>query len=366
MPLHGGTLNSDMNEKPGIKLETGTLHTGKTVAHRRTNGKILSVTALLLCLVPLFNGCQKLRTDSPYIEGLSIDNYPVVDGSTSTLPLNRVIACELMGLTYKWQENKSTSSASEWSIEPGIRGGLRKQFDRLVLSSKTHNSLINVIDGKADITLSARSLSPDEKEYALAKGVSLIETPIALDALVFIVYPLNPVTNLTTENIRDIYSGKVKNWSELGIEIEPGHPEYSKIRPFIRNANSGSQELMDMLIMKDLKYADFPEYKENLVFTMAGLIDAIAGNPFAIGYTVYYYNKFIIRPDKSYLKTIAIDGVAPAEKSIAARQYPHTTEVYAVIRSDTDRNSMAYKVYEWLQGDTGKEIISKSGYIPAP
>ncbi|NLN31879.1 MAG: hypothetical protein GX158_11735, partial [Bacteroidales bacterium] len=86
----------------------------------------------------------------------------------------------------------------------------------------------------------------------------------------------------------------------------------------------------------------------------------------AIGYTVYYYNKYIIRPDKSYLKTIAIDGVEPDEQTLANHLYPYTTEVYAVIRSDTDKNSMAYKIYEWLQTTTGKETIKNSGYIPVP
>jgi phosphate transport system substrate-binding protein len=194
----------------------------------------------------------------------------------------------------------------------------------------------------------------------------VIETPIALDALVFIVYPRNPVEGLTTENIRDIYTGKTTKWSELGVEVFPDSPQYSEIYPLIRNANSGSQELMDLLIMKDLEYIDLPEYEEQLIFTMAGLIDAIAGNPLAIGYTVYYYNKYIIRPDKSYLKTIAIDGVEPDEQTLANHLYPYTTEVYAVIRSDTDKNSMAYKIYEWLQTTTGKETIKNSGYIPVP
>ncbi len=121
---------------------------------------------------------------------------------------------------------------------------------------------------------------------------------------------------------------------------------------------------MDLLIMKDLDYIDLPIYTENLIFTMAGLIDAIAGSPFGIGYTVYYYNEFIIRPDNSYLKTIAIDGVKPTEQTITNRLYPYTTEVYAVIRSDTDKSSMTYKVYEWLQTATGKQTISNSGYIP--
>jgi phosphate transport system substrate-binding protein len=326
--------------------------------------KFSTITIFLSIVLSVFTGCEKVNTDSPYIEGLSIENYPIIDGSTSTLPLNRVIACELLGLNYQWQENKNSSSGSTWSIEPKIKSSLKRKLDNLVLSSQTHNSFINLIDNKVNIALAARSMSPDEKEYATSKGVSLIETPIALDAFIFIVSPRNPVIGLTTENIQDIYTGKKLNWTDFGVVISPENPGYSVIQPFIRNQNSGSQELMDLLIMKDLEYIDLPIYKENLIFTMAGLIDAIAGSPFGIGYTVYYYNEFIIRPDISYLKTIAIDGVKPTEQTITNRLYPYTTEVYAVIRSDTDKSSMTYKVYEWIQTATGKQTISNSGYIP--
>ena len=328
------------------------------------NTKFSTITILLFFVMSVFMSCEKINTDSPHIEGLSIQNYPIMDGSTSTLPLNRVIACELLGLNYEWQETKDSWSSSTWGIEPTIKGRLKQKFNKHVLSSQTHNSFINLIDNKVNMALNARSMSTDEKEYARSKGVSLIETPIALDAFIMIVNPGNPVEGLTTENIQDIYTGKKTNWTDFGIVISPKNPEYSAIRPFIRNPNSGSQELMDLLIMKDLKYIDLPIYKENLVFTMAGLVDEIANSPLAIGYTVYYYNEFIIRPKNNYLKTIAIDGVKPDKQTITNRSYPYSTEVYAVIRSDTDKSSMTYKVYEWLQTATGKQTINKSGFIP--
>ncbi|MDY0199633.1 MAG: substrate-binding domain-containing protein [Tenuifilaceae bacterium] len=328
------------------------------------NAKFSTVMTLLFFVLAVFISCEKVNTDSPYIDGLSIENYPTIDGSTSTLPLNRVIACELLGLNYQWQENKGSSSGSTWSIEPKIKGRIKQKFDKLILSSQTHNSFINLIDNKVDMAFAARSMSPDEKEYATSKGVNIIETSIALDAFIFIVNPTNPVEDLTTENIQDIYTGKKTNWTDFGIEIFPNNPEYSDIHPFVRNPNSGSQELMDLLIMKDLEYIDLPIYKENLIFTMAGMLDAIGRNPLAIGYTVYYYNNFIIRPHTDYLKTIAIDGVKPTEQTISNQLYPYTIEVYAVIRSDTDKTSMTYKIYEWLQTTVGKQSISNSGYIP--
>ena len=329
--------------------------------------RVTLITTLLLFAALVYTSCnngEKERVILPwvYIEGLTIDNYPIIDGSTSTLPLNTVIACELMGFNYRWQE-AIESNTSTWSIEPQIGEGLRERFDKVIKSSQTHNSYINLIDKKADIVLTARTMSSDERRYAEEKGVNLIETPIAIDAFIFIVNPLNPISGLTTGEIQDIYTGRITNWKEL-----PTFPDNSlwstEISPYIRNQNSGSQELMDLLVMKDLEYyVQLPIYEEKLIPSMPGLIDAITNTPFAIGYTVYYYNEQIIRPG-NMLKTIGVDGVFPNEQTIDNRSYPYVAEVYAVIRSDTDESSMAYKIYEWMQTEAGRQVISKCGYIP--
>ena len=255
------------------------------------NRLTFNIVVLVLFATVFCMSCNKEKeesTISPYIEGLSIDNYPIIDGSTSTLPLNTVIACELMGLNYEWIEKEISHGSSNWSIEPKIGSSLRKKFDKVVKCSQTHNSIINLIDRKADILFTARTMSPDEQKYAETKGITLIETPIALDAFIFIVNPKNPIVGLTTQNIQDIYTGKITDWGEFGVEIYPGYPEHSVINPFIRNPNSGSQELMDLLVMADLEYyTRLPIYEERLVFTMQGLLDEIGRDPNAIGYTVY-------------------------------------------------------------------------------
>jgi len=326
-------------------------------------GKVISF-ALLASLLSILTNCEKEElTDSPYINGLSIDNYPIIDGSTSTLPLNMVIACELLGLNYQWQENRINSSSS-WSIEPKVKHDTKKKFDRVIKSSQTHNSYINLIDGEVDIALTARTMSPDEKNYAESKGVTLIETPIAIDAFIFIINPMNKINELTTEDIQSIYTGKITDWRELGLLSMPLYDGALPIVPYIRNPNSGSQELMDLLVMNNLEYyTKLPIYEETLVFSMAGLFDKVATDEFAIGYTVYYYNEHIIRGEK-LLKTIGIDGVRPNKQTISDRSYPYAADVYAVIRSDTDKSSMTYQIYNWLQTEAGKQAISKSGYIP--
>jgi phosphate transport system substrate-binding protein len=63
-------------------------------------------------------------------------------------------------------------------------------------------------------------------------------------------------------------------------------------------------------------------------------------------------------------KIIAVDGVYPDSKTIKNKTYPYTTEVYAVIRSDLDKSSIAYRIYELLLSEAGQPVIAESGYIP--
>jgi phosphate transport system substrate-binding protein len=198
-------------------------------------------------------------------------------------------------------------------------------------------------------------MSSDEKIYADVAGVSLIETPIALDALVFIVNPGNPIKSLTTKQIQDIYMDKITYWNEVG----GGNTE---IAPYVRNPNSGSQELMETLVMKDLDITEFPVNDELIIFNMTGTFDAVIYEKDAICYTVYYFKEYMVTGVN--VKSLAINEIYPDKETIGNNSYPYVAEVFAVIRSDLDKSSMAYKLYKWLQTEAGKQVINESGYIP--
>lgn len=76
--------------------------------------------------------------------------------------------------------------------------------------------MVNLIDDKIEIALTARGLSRDEVAYANEKGVEIIEKPIAIDALTFIINHQNPINSLSIEQIQGIYTGQYTNWKELG------------------------------------------------------------------------------------------------------------------------------------------------------
>ena len=218
------------------------------------------------------------------------------------------------------------------------------------------------------MAISVRSMSADERAHAESRGVSVIEVPIAMDAFIMIASPQNPIPNLslTIDNIRDIFTQEITDWRYFGWRNQWEDDEAAQrpieIQPFIRNPNSGSQELMDLLIMQGIDYKHLPIYEENFIWTMAGTMDAMARIPEAIGYSVHFFNEYIVRSGTN-LRVIAIDGVLPTNRTIRDRSYSLASPVYAVIRSDTDPNSMTYKVFQWLQTAQGKTIIERSGYV---
>jgi phosphate transport system substrate-binding protein len=250
-------------------------------------------------------------------------------------------------------------------VEPNLNKKDTERFQKLIKSSQTHQSFIKLIDKEADLTLSARKMSPDEKAYADAAGVSLIETPIALDALVFIVNPGNPVSTLTSVQILDIYTSKLTSWNELGW-IETGY--YGEnwplpITPYVRNPNSGSQELMETLVMKGVDISELlVNYDELIVFNMTGAVDKVFHEDKAICYTVFYFKERMVTGVD--VKSMAINGIYPDKETIGNKSYPYVAEVYAVIRSDQAQSSMAYKLYQWLQTEAGQQVIGESGYVP--
>jgi phosphate transport system substrate-binding protein len=310
--------------------------------------------AVFILSVVIYTGCDLLfgaNIESSIIQGLTLNNYPKVDGSTSTAPLNAIIACGLLGIDYRWG-----GTGDVRTVVPSLDNRNAEKFRGKIKSSQTHQSFINLINKDADLILTARKMSADEIADADAAGITLIETPIALDAFIFIINEQNSVQSLAIKQVQDIYTGRITNWGQVGGNNEA-------INPYVRNANSGSQELMETLVMKDLDIMDFPENNSELIFSMAGALDRVSHDPDSICYTLYYYKERMATGTWN-IKNLAINGIFPDWGTISNKSYPYVAEIYAVIRSDLGESSMAYKLYEWLQTEAGKNAIYDSGYPP--
>ena len=90
-------------------------------------------------------------------------------------------------------------------------------------------------------------------------------------------------------------------------------------------------------------------------------------NKKGLTYTSFYHSDFLFSPiAPSFSKTVGINDVTATRENILNGTYPYVTNVYAAVRSDIDKSSVAYKIYEFLTTDEGQSLVDESGYIPLP
>ena len=310
------------------------------------------ITVLVLFALLICTSCNNEEGFSG-IKDISFENYPKVDGSTSASVLNTMVACKLLGMRYEWMP---PMIVSEWTLQVN-REDLPEQYktffgDR-VKSSQTHGAFINLINGNADIILTHRTISPDEKAHADSVGITLIETPIGLDAFVFIVNKSNPVKSLTVNQIQKIYTGEFTNWLQVG-------GNNAGIKVFTRPRNSGSEEIFRKLVMNGLVPKDFPESQ---IGGMSQVFGEILSSENSICYTFNNYKNLQARKPDSEVPKIAINGIFPDEQTVKNGTFPFISKVHVAIRSNLDHNTMAYKLYEWLQSEDAKSTITECGFL---
>ena len=326
--------------------------------------------------------------ETPTLRALSFNvlNFPHIDGSTSTQPLAVLIACHCFGAPHKWegagqsrpdrsdsgnpfflrsfyQQQEPEAELMEFSLKATAGETATERLAQIInhlltTNASTNQAYLNLVEGRSDVGLLARGPSEEELAFAKSKGVELDVTPCALDAFVFLKNKENPIRNLTTQQIRDIYAGKIKDWKELGRE--GGH-----ITPYQREESSGSQQLMKTLVMKDTPIVNPrtiglpPRLIGRL---MSSVFLELTSEPDGVAYSVYYYERFMSGSPNT--RTIAIDGVEPSSENIASRKYPHISEVYVVTRKEQNNDSPAAKLKSWLLSPEGQAIVRESGYVP--
>lgn len=293
-----------------------------------------------------------------FVEGITLDNFPTLDGSDSTEPLREILMCKILGFQYKWERYspflQDPNRAKREVIPVYTCSDLQRELiAEKMQKSNTHQSYVKLIDGDVELVIAARAASRDENEYANGKTVTLIEKPIAKDALTFMVNNSNPIESLSKGQIKKIYTGEIINWREVGGDELP-------ITPYVRNRNSGSQEKFETIVMEGTEIKDFPEWHVGTV--METPYFQIENDKTGIAFTPFYYYSVIVGYGST--KAIGIENVEVTKENICNGTYPYITNIYASIRTDLDKNSTAYKIFELLTDDKGQSVIEESGYIP--
>ena len=202
--------------------------------------------------------------------------------------------------------------------------------------TNTRGAYKDIVDGNADIIICAQP-SDEQLQYAKDNGVELELVPIGSDAFVFIVNDSNPVSDITIEQIRGIYSGQITNWKELG-------GKNMQIAAMRRNKNSGSQTALEK-IMGDIPIK--PDYT------------ALFGSP--IGFSFRYYVTGML--GEGGVKILTINGIAPTPETIADGSYPIAGNIYAIYRKG-ETNENVQKAIDFMLSPEGQKIVEQSGYIP--
>ena len=193
-----------------------------------------------------------------------------------------------------------------------------------------------IVDGETDVLFCAGP-SEEQRAYAAEKGVELEYVPVGREAFVFFVNARNPVDGLTTAQIRDIYAGKITNWSQTG---GPNRP----INPVTRYPGSGSQTAMEKLM-------------DGVPFGRKSPLAALGGS---LAYSFRFYVTGIVANDN--VKLLSLDGVYPDPQNIRSGRYPASSAFYAIYRKD-NANPNVGKLIDWLLSDEGQTLIEKSGYV---
>ena len=194
------------------------------------------------------------------------------------------------------------------------------------------------IDGTCDIGLSSRALKDEEK-------ASLTETIVALDGIAIIVNPANPVSDLSVEQIAQIYTGEITNWKDVGGD----DLEISLIG---REAGSGTRDGFETIT--DTKEAC--KYNQELTST-GDVITTVAGNPNAIGYAS-------LSALKDSVKALTVGGVAPSEETVLDGTYTIQRPFVLAIRTGEALSEAAQAFFDFATSADANEIIAAAGAVP--
>ncbi len=197
-----------------------------------------------------------------------------------------------------------------------------------------------VQEGRCDIGLSSRALKDAEKEAGLT------ETVLAYDGIAMIVNPANPVEDLSLEQIADIYTGKITNWSEVG-----GND--SQIVLIGREAGSGTRGGFEEIV----GVVDACQYRQELSST-GDVITTVAQNPDAIGYAS-------LAAVKDTVKALKVAGVTPTEATVKDGTYTIQRPFVLATKTGEKLNDVAQAFFDYATSADASEIITAAGAVPA-
>ena len=294
----------------------------------------------LLCAViiiaMMFAACACAQTADPivpeitdedlYAVEVEEEHWPVIEGTAAFLPYYTAAAARML----------DTGEA---------------EASRSVLCTVSDLAYSDLISGSADLIF---CFLPNEQQVRLAdaEGVTLACYPVLNEAFVFFVTPDNPVESLTAQQLRDVYTGAVTDWSEVGGKEEP-------IVPFYRPEGFSDFAGLTAFVADSASLVPAPvQTKEGSMGEVAANFDGSAG---AIG--CGYLSAVLQQYKDTDLKILAVDGCEASDANIQSGAYPFISQACAVIRGG-EEESPAGQLAQWCAWPLGQALAAEKGYVP--
>ncbi len=266
--------------------------------------KALKVLALGLPLIPmLLFGSEKVL---------------IIQGSTTVLPIAQRVAEGFM---------KRHSG-----VEISVRGG------------GSGVGIAGLLDGTCDIAMSSREMKPEELQKAKERGFIPQEIKIALDGIAVVVNPKNPLNGLTISQLREIYTGKITNWKEVGWRDE-------KIVVVSRDSASGTFECFNEIVLKKEPLTPRALYQAS----NKAVAVTVSNTKGAIGYIGMAY----LEPK---VKALAVEGVMPSEETVRKGIYPISRPLFFYVRGEP--KGLVKEFVDFVLSPDGQKLVKEVGYIP--
>ena len=242
----------------------------------------------------------------------------VIKGSTTVLPVAQ------------------SASEAYMKMHPGVNISIS--------GGGSGNGIKALIDGSTDIADASRFIKDKEVKLAQGKGTYPVPHRVAIDAIVPIVHPDNPVSDLSIDQLSQIYQGKIKNWKEVG-----GND--LQIVVVSRDTSSGTYEVWEEKVLHKQKVTP----KAQLQASNGAIVQAVSKNKYAIGYIGLGYLSNSVKATK-------VNGIEASTATALSGAYPVARPLF-MFTNGWPKGVVADFI-TFVLSTEGQKIVKKEGYVP--
>lgn len=245
-------------------------------------------------------------------------------GSDTILNLGQVVSEQMM------QEDKN--------IKIAVTGG------------GSGTGIAALLNGTVDIAQASRPIKSKEITKAQEAGINVKEWTVAFDGITVVVNKENGVKNLSSEQLRSIFIGEIKNWKELGGQD-------LDIIALSRDTSSGTHVFFKEHILRMGNAKSSEEYRSDVIYLPSNqsIIEETAKNSAAIGYIGMGYMT-------DEVKAISVDGVSATVENVADKKYPISRGLYWYTNGETQGSTR--ELIDFMFSEKGQELVKKEGFVP--